>query len=353
MELPQNNVQSPFLAIPRELRDEIFSYLILPEHVFTSTSRPDAQSLHQSSKNPETFIDTRIYLPARAPSNVLSVCRQLREEFLHHVCRLANAPTLSSIPGTKPVEETQSNVLAGRANQSDEDTAERHQDNGTVRITMEIKRPMRGNMGFFTPARDTISPRIAAMAFLLQRLRRVKFVVWGGMAWWDGPPIVSRTSSGQRSVQSDEPQATQPVNGSNSIPTEHEAKPDPLLVSMDELLKLMPNVEEVDIDVLIHAREYLNWNLPDIKHEGIRGWIGSPISSLEGREFSRVDRRLIACLGPHESVVFYRRLEEKKSDPKAPDDNIVHISEGRNEITDEWRSLPINPPFTRVFESIQ
>lgn len=328
----------PFLSIPRELRDEIFSYLVLPEHVYTSTSQPNAQSLHRSSKKIETYIDTRIYVPARAPSNILSVCRQLREDFLDHISRLANALTLPSIPNTKPVEENESNVLAARANQSDEDIAERSRDNDTVRITMEIERPMRGDFGYFTPVRDTISPRLASMAFLLHRLQRVKFVVWGGIAWWDGPPKVSRKSTGQRgtfsrvhSDQTDEQRATQSVESFISVSTEYEVKPDPLTVSMDKLLKLMPNVQEVDIDVLIHSREYLNWNLPEVVHEGIAGWLGSSIS-LEGRKFMRVDRRLIVSMVMDRVATFYRRLEERKHDAGVHG-NTVHISEGESVVS--------------------
>lgn len=76
---------SPFLALPRELRDEILGYLILPQYVYTSTSTKDTQNLYKSRQSAiDTYLDTRIYLPSRPPANILATCRQLREECLEH-----------------------------------------------------------------------------------------------------------------------------------------------------------------------------------------------------------------------------------------------------------------------------
>lgn len=302
MQSSHSNLQSTLLTIPRELRDEIFSHIVLPEHVFTSTSRPNAQTLHQSTRNPQAFIDTRIYLPARAPSNTLSICRQLREEFLDYICRISDVSTIPPVPSDKPAEECQSNILAARVNQEDEDMAERRRDTGTVRITMEINRAMRGNMGFFTPVRDKVSPRFTAMNFLLRRLQKVKFVVWGAMGWWEGPA---------------------------------QSVIDPLLVSVDEVLKLMPNVEDVDIDIFVPPREYLHWEKPEVRNEGIASWLRSSISLAKDRRFSRVDRRLMVNMPPDRMVTFYRQLEERKYDSSVPDKYTLQVSEGESMVSVE------------------
>ncbi|KAH7128378.1 hypothetical protein B0J11DRAFT_578596 [Dendryphion nanum] len=361
MEPPQAETQPSLLTIPRELREDIISHLVLPEHVFTSTSSPNAQSLHQTSETPDTYIDTRIYIPVRFPSNVLSVCRQLRLETIHYVCRLANAPALSSIANETPVEETQSNILAARTNQSDEDVAERHRDNGSVRITMEIKRPIRSrNMGYYTPVRDTISPRFVALEFIFRHLKRIKFVVWGGMAWWEGPPKNRGELPRERNKstrisrdQTDGATSTHEAEQFLAPAPESNATLDPLSVSMNALLNYMPGVEEVEIDIIIHAREYLNWNLPENRQQGILGWFDAPLFTSTNKKFGKVDRRLMICMTQECAITFHRKLEERKPRKDAVGTTVVRVSTGATEMTEDWENLPEDPVFDQIYDRIE
>jgi hypothetical protein len=60
---------SPLLALPRELREEILSYLAVPRQVYTSSKTPNAVPTRDSRESylpvrgfEETYLDSRICL---------------------------------------------------------------------------------------------------------------------------------------------------------------------------------------------------------------------------------------------------------------------------------------------------
>ncbi|KAF2194787.1 hypothetical protein K469DRAFT_547510 [Zopfia rhizophila CBS 207.26] len=305
------------LDLPREIRDEILHYIVLPQHVFTSTPKPNPYSLHRSNKTEGTFIDTRIYLPARSPTNVLGVCKQLHEECLEFIACIANSHRPAPISDPRPVEESRSNQLAARANTDIEEISERKKDDGSVRITMEILRPIRGAMGFYVPTRDELSPRFMALLLLLRQIKRVKFIIWGGWDWWRGP---KETLTPKAEFSATQPEST---------------KPDQLSVAVDRVLRHLPLVEDVSIDVLMHVSDYWNWDLPEVRWEGIQGWLDGRIYPNDERKLKRVYRRLIACnpAAPARFLTFYRKLEVWEDNGRSGTGRLVHISEGTAEVS--------------------
>ncbi|KAF2120143.1 hypothetical protein BDV96DRAFT_464652, partial [Lophiotrema nucula] len=254
------------LTLPRELRDQIYSNLLLPEHVFTSTAKPDTYDLHRSTKkSPATYIDTRIYLPARPPPNVLLTCRQLREELLQFTAHVLNATNTIPVPSLKPVEESESNRLAARANTNLEEATEQAHDARVVRFTLEIERATRGAFGFYKAVRDTLSPRFLGLLPVLGPVKKIKFTVWVGFEWWSLP----RQSRG-RTV----------------------GKPNALFVAVEEVLKYLPLVEEIQVDVLMHVADYWNWDMADEHKDGVQAWLDHSVCNNQAGRIKRVYRRL-------------------------------------------------------------
>ncbi|KAF2466331.1 uncharacterized protein BDR25DRAFT_237443 [Lindgomyces ingoldianus] len=245
--------QSPLLALPRELRDEIYSYMVLPQHVYTATPKPSSHSLHRSR-------------------------------------------------------------LAARLNSNLEESIESAKDDGSVRITVEILVLIRGSMGSYIPSRDKPSPRFLAMLPLLRHLKKVKFLVWGGWDFWFGPPK-RRPGSGRHQ---------------KALPS---VEQNPLSIALKTLMSYLPNVEEVNIDLLMHIRDYWNLDLPDIKWAGIEGWLLEPIYQASNVHLRKVHRRLMACNADNQSATFYHKLEIRNDLGHSNSRLLLHTSEGTGEVS--------------------
>lgn len=313
---------SPALfTLPRELRDQIYSNLILPEHVFTSTAKPDTYDLHRSTKkSPPTYIDTRIYVPARPCLNVLLACRQLRSELLEFTAHVLNATNMVPVPRTVPVEESESNRLAARANSNLEEATEQAHDTKVVRFTLEIERGARGVFGFYKPVRDTLSPRFNALLPILSLTKKVQFTVWAGFEWW----LLPRESRG-RTV----------------------GKPNALMVAVDTILEHIPHIQEIELVIFIHTADYWNWGLPDECQDGIQAWFDQPIGQNKARSAKRVYRRLVGCKTAHppQSITLWRKLEIYES-------SSVHVSEGRIDMPQEWDGITGEPEYTNMYDRV-
>ncbi|CAN9471531.1 unnamed protein product [Alternaria alternata] len=268
---------SPFLALPRELRDEILGYLILPQYVYTSTSTKDTQNLYKSRQSAiDTYLDTRIYLPSRPPANILATCRQLREECLEH--RLD--PTISlNDSGTEFAEE-----------------AERACDDGTPRITLEIQRQLRGAHGYYIPTRDEVSPRFLALLPIMERNKKLRLILWPGYDWWNGGPPVFIDKRGNARINPGEA-----------------AKPNAASVAISRMLQHFPHVEELSVDVLIQASDGGRWDLPDKKWENIQSWLDAPIMPNMERTMKKVTRKLTAFWLASDPESFYVQQEIRQS----------------------------------------
>jgi hypothetical protein len=270
---------SSFLSLPRELRDEILDHLTLPQYVYTSSTKKDTQNLYQTRRAVgETYVDTRISLPRRPPPNILATCRQLRQE-----C-------------PEPEVQPMSNVLAERLGTEFAEKAERACDDGTLRITMEIERSLRGPHGYYIPAREQLSPRFLGLLPLMDKAKRLSVFLWPGYDWWNGGPQVLIDKRGNACVN--------PGKG---------AKPNAASTAINSMLQHFPLVEELSVHVLMQASEGGRWDLPDRKWENIQPWLDAPIASNVGPNLMKITRKLTAFWDVSRPETFYVQHEVRQT----------------------------------------
>ncbi|KAH7066667.1 hypothetical protein BKA63DRAFT_125436 [Paraphoma chrysanthemicola] len=265
------------LTLPRELRDEIITHLILPAFVYTSSSKPNTANLHRTATDAQPYVDTRIHLPSRIAPNILGVCRQLRSECLQLHNHIIASLSSDSPPLSPPLSETRppSWHLAERLGTGADEEAERLNDVG-IRITLEVQRAQRGRFGYATPVREDLSPRFLALLPLLQGTRKLRLVVWPGFDWWNG----SR------------PRTTKMVNGRMRIDDAAPQKPDAVSFAVAKVLEKLTEVEDLEIDVLAHVGDISRWDLPDTVWEGVQYWLDDFVVQEGGRNLKKVVRRL-------------------------------------------------------------
>lgn len=262
----------------------------------------DTYSLHQagSRKTEETYVDTRIYLPSRPPANVLSTCRQLRQECLEHHTHSVNSSAAVEVEDPK-IGVANSTKVAERSGTEFEEAAERAGDDGvTVRLTLEVQRALRNSFGFSIPTREDLSPRFLALLPLMRSARKLKIVVWPGFDWWNGPPQVSPLEQWRQrkallkrinayqvghTVQPSEAESTE--TGSSAA-----ARPDAVSVAVSKVLDQLPLVEELDLSVFIATGDLFRWDLPDVKWEKIQPWLDGPITRSGELQLRKVSRTL-------------------------------------------------------------
>lgn len=286
----------PLLALPRELREHTLSYLVLPAYIYTSSSKPNIDNLHLARSTEKTYIDTRIYLPSHLPANVLAICKQLRQECLAYHAHILNSSSPTALVDAK--EKAMSGILAERLGDEIAEECERTSDDGTLRITIEVQRPQRGKMGYFVPMRDEFSPRFLALLPHMSTTRRLKLVIWPGFDWWNG-------DIAQDTARIDEP-------NTRSLVPAVASRPDAACLAIGNILKHLPAVEELTIDVLIYASDGGRWDLPDNKWERIQPWLNNPVSVDGGNALKRVVRRLARVWSPTETEAFYTQVETRQ-----------------------------------------
>ena len=290
----------PLLAIPQELREEVLQYLMLPEYVYTSTTTANTRNLHRARNPEKTYVDTRIYLPSRFPANVLRTCKQLRQECLQYQAHRLDS-TLAAIPPASE-EQPMSNTLAARLGTEVSEEAERASDTGTLRITIEIQRQQRGPMGYFVPIREELSPRFMALLPLMDKVRKLRLVVWPGYDWWSGGVVQPL-----RGIEKPEARILSPP-GSKRL--------DAASFAISKILEHLVAVEELSIDVLMHASEGGRWDLPNNKWEKVQPWLDGPVTLKGGRALKRVVRRLAGVYQPWGPEPFYTQIEVRQKDGK-------------------------------------
>lgn len=288
-------MSSSFLSLPRELRDEILGHLTLPQYVYTSSSTTDTRYMHKSHRAMDTtYIDTRISLARRPPANILATCRQLRQECLEHHARYLDATPLGISLST--ADQPMSNVLAARLGTEFAEEAERACDDGTLRVTMEIQKSLRGLHGYYVPVRDQVSPRFLALLPLIQKAKKLRLVLWPGYDWWNGGPPVFVDKRGNARVNSDET-----------------AKPNAASIGITEMLHYFPHVEELNVDVLMQASEGGRWDLPDRKWENIQPWLDIPVAPNVRPNLIKITRKLIAFWNASRPETFYVQHEVRET----------------------------------------
>lgn len=292
---------STLLSLPRELREGILLQLTLPPKVYTSGARVDTKPPPQTGirKSEETFVDTRIYLPARPPANLLSTCRQLRQECLELHAHLLNSAVANRSKKSTP-EAASITKAAEMSGVELDEAAERTGDDGaTLRLTLEVQRPHRNAFGFSVPTRENLSPRFLALLPLMKDARKLKMVVWPGFDWWNGPPQVSplelwrqrkallKSASGGHAGQNHQQRTAASADTSNTA-----LKMDSVTVAVGKILAQLPNVEELNLSVFIATGDLFRWDLPDVKWEKIQPWLDAPISKTVGKHLRRVTTSL-------------------------------------------------------------
>ena len=261
------------LALPRELREEILSYLVLPRLLYTSSKTPTARPAYdfkETLRSRETYLDSRICLPLRPPVNILATCRQLREECLDLHAHLLNSPTTPSTTTRLDQGESESRgpVTTEIINNDFDKTAEALLDNTTaVCLTLEVQRMHMNAMGYFVPARDVLSPRFLAFLPFIQKARKLQLVVWPGFDWLDGerPPSLRFPRPG---------------------------KPNALTFAIDKILEQLPAVEELSIHILVATGDLFRWDLPDAKWEKIQPWLDRSVTSIGRPALKKVSRTM-------------------------------------------------------------
>lgn len=292
---------STLLAIPRELREEVLHHLTLPATVYTSSSKADTHSLHQSGsrKSEETFVDTRIYLPSRPPANVLSTCRQLRHECLELHTHLLNSSAANEVK--PPTSEVANSTKAAESSGTElDEAAERTGDDGvTSRLTLEVQRGKRNAFGFSVPVREDLSPRFLALLPFMKDARKLKIIVWPGFDWWSGPPQVSPLEQWRqrkallKHINANQAGHTEQPSEDESIKTSNaEPKPDAVTAAVGKILAQLSAVEELDLSVFIATGDLFRWDLPDVKWEKIQPWLDVPISKSVGKHLRSVSTAL-------------------------------------------------------------
>ena len=292
---------STLLSIPRELREEILHHLTLPPTVYASSAKVVTKPPPQtgSRKSEETFVDTRIYLPLRPPANLLSTCRQVRQECLELHTHLLNSAAAHKSKKSTP-EEASITKAAEMSGRELDEAAERTGDDGvTLRLTLEVQRPHRNAFGFSVPAREDLSPRFLALLPLIKNARKLKMIVWPGFDWWNGPPPVSplelwrqrkallKSNSADQVGEHQQQHEATSANASNTAP-----KLDAVTVAVGRILAQLPAVEELDLSVFIATGDLLRWDLPDVKWEKIQPWLDAPISKTVGKHLRKVTTSL-------------------------------------------------------------
>lgn len=290
-----STVPSPILTLPRELRDEILGYLTLPRYVYTSSSTKDTKNLYKTRQSKiDTYVDTRIYLPSRPPANVLATCRQLREECLERHLHYLNQATFA-IP-LNPEKRPLSNVVAERLGTEFAEESERACDDGTLRITLEIQRQIRGAHGYYIPTREDMSPRFLAMLPIIEKTKKLRLAIWPGYDWWNGGPQVFFDKRGNTRINPGEA-----------------GKPNAASVAISRVLQYFPNVEELNVDVLMQASDGGRWDLPDKKWENVQPWLDAPVTPNMGEALKKVTRKLTGFWKTSEPEPFYIQHETRQS----------------------------------------
>lgn len=291
------------LDVPRELREEVLRYLVLPASIYTSSAKADTYSLHQhgSKKFDETYIDSRIYLPSHPPANVLSTCRQLRQECLEYHTHLLNSSAATTI-NSAGVKKASSTGIAERLESVFDEAAESTVDDGmTLRLTLEVQRGHRGPFGgYFVPDRVDLSPRFLALLPLMRPARKLKLVIWPGFDWWNGPVKASPLEQWRQrkallkcmntDLIAPSEQPSNAGSGNKSDPTG--PKPDAVSIAVRKILHELPAIEELELNIFIATGDLFRWDLPDVKWEKIQPWLDMPIAKGECQQLRKVNRKL-------------------------------------------------------------
>lgn len=292
------------MTLPRELRNEIIGYLTLPNFVYTSSDKPNTSNLHLVKGQAKTYVDTRIYVPCRLSPSLLGVCQQLRQESLQHHVHLLESPIPHTIARDNRCEKPPSSVLAERLGTESNEAVERLGDH-SVRITLEADTAQRGRFGYFQPIREEVSPRFLGLLPLMERVKRLRLVVWPGYDWWNGqrPRAVRRVKGHLQHVEQSHSDAEL-------------LKPDVVSLAIGKILERFPAVEELSIDVLILVNDVARWDLPDQKWDNIQYWLDGPVTRDYPLTVRKVVRRLAVAWIPPVEEAFFTQVETRLGEGK-------------------------------------
>lgn len=348
------------LTLPRELRNEIYTHLFLPSHTYSTSPRPSSYAIKRLTPTQPTYIEDEIFLPTRPPLNLLYTCAQTRHEVLEQTALAFNNPPARYQRHGTTTPPPPSSSAAPATTTSDASTSTNVNDaTAPVTITLQHQIPVRGPFGPYTPTRTALSPRFHTLLPLLTLSKRLRFTIWAGWAWWDGPPLTRTSplpSSGARRVA-----RRVSCNETDCVEvtprTVRSRERDTLGVVLGKVLGCLSGVEEVEVEVRMLVWDYWNWDLPVRRWERVEGWLGgSVVGDGDGdgdggqRRWRRVERRLVVCEAAEEGgkqVVFFRKEEVWGGKGREGDGNggkgaEVLVTEETAEVpdtSDEWDAV--------------
>ncbi|KAH8728065.1 hypothetical protein GQ44DRAFT_757497 [Phaeosphaeriaceae sp. PMI808] len=279
------------LTLPRELRDHILGYLVSGV-VFTSPERKKGRP----KRYPKAYFDARIYLPHYIPPSVRGVCRQLREECLQlqdYALRSLSRP-LPPTTVVDPKETPSSNILVERMGKDDDEEAERFGD-VHIRITLDLRYDP-GICGFRGGrARDEVSPCFLNLLPPMEKAKALRLVIWPDYNWWYG--LRPRWTHNEDDVS----------------------------IAIAKVLKHLPAIEELDIDILVHVRDLSIWNLPGAKWKNVQYWLDGQVVREGGQALKKVNRALAGVWNPKLIEPFYEQQEIRSSQRRVSGCAIWHV----------------------------
>lgn len=213
------------------------------------------------------YIDTCVYLPCAFPENVLLVCKQLREECLAYYARRLNSGRHATITDPEPIEQTASYKFAETEGAAPCEMIERLHDDDCVRVTLEFFKQMHNIQESYMLGRQCLSPRFMALTSTSSRLKKIKLMVWVGHA-----RLLNFRDIG------------------NTVEDLSPRK------AIDSLLKYLPLVEEVNIDLLIHCGDFMYWEYPSPWWLKIEDWFETSISLTLKARLRKMEKRLLMVM---------------------------------------------------------
>jgi hypothetical protein len=323
---------SPLLALPRELREEILSYLAVPRQVYTSSKTPTAVPARDSRDSylpvrgfEETYLDSRICLPLHPPANLLATCKQLHEECLALHTHLLNSSASTFTPSSSSGEarKPEGPLYVELKDQGFDETAEKSLDDGTaVCLALEVQRMHMNTFGGYVPTRDALSPRFLALLPFMQKAKKLQLVVWPGFDWLDGEKPPSRRFP-------------------------RPAKPNPLTFAIDKILEQIPAVEELRIHILIATGDLFRWDLPDAKWENIQPWLDRSVTSIRQLALKKVSRTMATVWeNRSDEVLGYQPIYEQ-NEMRIGSGNSWNVKRHGGLRTVRMAPFCINPKLTR------
>jgi hypothetical protein len=118
------------------------------------------------------------------------------------------------------------------------------------------------------------------------------------------------------------------------VATTSKQRENPLANAIAGMMAYLPEVEEVQINVLLHAAEYWNWDLPDNRWEGLQPWLEGPAFPSVGPNIKKVVRKFNVGnpQAPQYFATFYHQIEDYSNSSESME-RIVNVRTGFQDVS--------------------